>query len=63
MVVQICQNFGFESVFCNYHNTVVIWFKYKTGFPFKTNKPKNLDPFYKTDLDFCDHFGRENPVL
>ena len=27
------------------------------------NKPKDLDPSYKMDLNLCDCFERENPVL
>ena len=27
------------------------------------NNPKDLDPSYKTDLDFWDCFGRKNTVL
>ena len=37
-------------------------FAYKTGsFPSKIIT-KNLDPSYKTDLDFWDCFRREDPI-
>ena len=32
------------------------------GVPFQNN-PRNLDPAYKLDLDFCNVFGREPPPL
>ena len=35
-------------------------FGYKTEFPLP-KQSKNLDPSHKTDLDFWDCFGRDNP--
>ena len=41
------------------HSCVV---RYKMYFFFQNN-PKNLDPSYKTDLDFWDCFGRRNYIF
>ena len=39
---------------------VPYFFGYKTEFFFFQNKPKDLDPSYKTDLDLWDCLGRVN---
>ena len=39
------------------------FFAYKTVFFSFQNNPKNLDPFYKTDLDLWDCLGRVKPEL
>ena len=40
----------------NDHTSVTRWV-----LPF-VNNPKNLDPSYKMDLDFCGCFGRVTPI-